>query len=212
MPSQRLKTLALLCPTNGPLVDIGSDHGQLLQILFEKGFNFPLYGSELSTSSFQTLKKSTDDYPFPVYQADGLNHLPHDVITVVIAGMGGLLILDILSKGISSLTNIQSLVLGPQRDAHKLRNWLADHGWMISNEKFVFEADQGYPLILAQRGQMKLTLIEAIYGPILISQRDPDFLAWLSLEKLTLSKALALHDNKEKQTRLDWINNYVNNR
>ena len=32
------------------------------------------------------------------------------------------------------------------------------------------------------------------------------------LEKLTLSKALTLHDNKEKQNRLEWINMYVNNR
>lgn len=209
MPSQRLRTLASLCPTHGPLVDIGSDHGQLLKILFENGFNFPLYGSELSPSSFQSLKKSTEDYPFRVYQADGLNQLPQEAITLVIAGMGGLLIIDILSKGTTSLTNIQSLVLGPQRDAHKLRLWLVDHGWIITNEKFVFEADQGYPLLVAQRGQMKLTPIEAIYGPMLISQRDPAFLVWLRLEKLTLSKALSLHDNEEKQTRLDWINTYV---
>ena len=212
MASQRLQTLASLCPTNGPLVDIGSDHGQLLQILFAQGFNFPLYGSELSTSSFQSLKKSTEDYPVRVYQADGLNQLPIGVTTIVIAGMGGLLIIEMLTKGLASLTKIQSLVLGPQRDVHKLRHWLADHGWAITQEKFVLEADQGYPLIVAERGQMRLTDIEASYGPILIKQRDPVFLQWLMLEKLTLSKALTLHDNKEKQTRLEWINKYVNNR
>jgi tRNA (adenine22-N1)-methyltransferase len=212
MASQRLQTLASLCPTHGPLVDIGSDHGQLLKILFLKGFNFPLYGSELSTSSFQSLKKSTEDFPFRLYQADGLNQLPSEVITLVIAGMGGLLIMDMLTKGSASLSKIQHLVLGPQRDVHKLRHWLGDHGWMITEEKFVLEADQGYPLLVAQRGQMKLTDIEASYGPILIKQRDPSFLNWLRLEQLSLSKALTLHDNKDKQTRLDWINNYVNNR
>ena len=175
MASQRLQTLASLCPTNGPLVDIGSDHGQLLQILFAQGFNFPLYGSELSTSSFQSLKKSTEDYPVRVYQADGLNQLPIGVTTIVIAGMGGLLIIEMLTKGLASLTKIQSLVLGPQRDVHKLRHWLADHGWAITQEKFVLEADQGYPLIVAERGQMRLTDIEASYGPILIKQRDPVF-------------------------------------
>jgi tRNA (adenine22-N1)-methyltransferase len=212
MASQRLQTLASLCPTHGPLVDIGSDHGQLLKILFLKGFNFPLYGSELSTSSFQSLKKSTEDFPFRLYQADGLNQLPSEVITLVIAGMGGLLIMDMLTKGSASLSKIQHLVLGPQRDVHKLRHWLGDHGWMITEEKFVLEADQGYPLLVAQRGQMKLNDIEASYGPILIKQRDPSFLNWLRLEQLSLSKALTLHDNKDKQTRLDWINNYVNNR
>jgi tRNA (adenine22-N1)-methyltransferase len=210
MASQRLQTLASLCPTHGPLVDIGSDHGQLLAILFRQGFNFALYGSELSSSSFQSLKKSVEDYPFRLYQADGLSHLPSEVITVVIAGMGGLLIIEMLTKGNASLSTVQTLVLGPQRDVHKLRHWLADHGWMITEEKFVLEADQGYPLLVAQRGQMRLTDIEASYGPILIKHRDPVFLNWLRLEQLSLSKALALHDNKDKQTRLDWINHYVN--
>lgn len=212
MASQRLQTIAALCPTHGPLVDIGSDHGQLLAILFHQGFNFPLYGSELSTSSFQSLKKSVEDYPFRLYQADGLTHLPREVITIVITGMGGLLMIEMLTKGNADLSTIQTLVLGPQRDVHKLRHWLGDHGWIITEEKFVLEADNGYPLIVAQRGQMSLTDIEARYGPILIKQRDSVFLNWLRLEQLSLSKTLALHNNIDKQTRLDWINHYVNNR
>jgi tRNA (adenine22-N1)-methyltransferase len=212
MPTQRLLTLASLCPTNGPLVDIGSDHGQLLQILFKQGFAFPLYGSELSTSSFQTLKKSGEDYPFHFYQANGLNDLPNGIITVVIAGMGGLLIVDILTSGLAALATIQTLVLGPQRDAQKLRYWLANHGWKIKKEKFIFEHDKGYPLLVAQRGSMTLTDIEATYGPILINQREPAFMDWIRLEKRSLTKALALHDHGDKQTRLDWINDYVKDR
>jgi tRNA A22 N-methylase len=83
---------------------------------------------------------------------------------------------------------------------------------MITEEKFVLESHQGYPLLVAQRGRMMLTEIEASYGPILIKQRDSVFLDWLRLEQLSLSKALALHDNKDKQTRLDWINTYVKDR
>jgi tRNA (adenine22-N1)-methyltransferase len=212
MPSQRIVSLASLCPTDGPLVDIGSDHGQLLQTLYLQGFAFSLYGSELSSSSFQSLKKSVEDYPFHLYQADGLNHLPDKVNTIVIAGMGGLLIIDILTKGIAALSKVQTLVLGPQRDVQKVRQWLAKYGWMITEEKFVLESEKGYPLLVAKSGKMTLTAIEATYGPILISKGDPIFLQWLKLEKLALSKALALHDNKDKQTRLDWINTYVKNR
>jgi tRNA (adenine22-N1)-methyltransferase len=212
MPSHRLLTLASLCPTNGPLVDIGSDHGQLLQILFQQGFAFPLYGSELTASSFQSLKKSSEDYPFHLYQANGLNDLPKEVITLVIAGMGGLLIVDILTKGMESLKGIQTLVLGPQRDAHQLRHWLADHGWKIKEERFIFDHDKGYPLLVAQRGSMTLTEIEATYGPIIIKQGEPAFMDWLQLEKNSLTKALAHHHHVDKQTRLDWINHYVKNR
>jgi tRNA (adenine22-N1)-methyltransferase len=126
--------------------------------------------------------------------------------------MGGLLIIDILTKGIAALSKVQTLVLGPQRDVQKVRQWLAKYGWMITEEKFVLESEKGYPLLVAKSGKMTLTAIEATYGPILISKGDPFFLQWLKLEKLALSKALALHDNKDKQTRLDWINTYVKNR
>jgi hypothetical protein len=59
---------------------------------------------------------------------------------------------------------------------------------------------------------MTLTAIEETYGPILIQKKEPAFVDWLRLEKLILIKALALRDNEEKQTRLDWINQYVKDR
>lgn len=209
MPSQRLLTLASLCPTTGPLLDVGSDHGQLLKILFQQGFGFPLYGSELTLASFLSLKKSVEDFPFTIYQANGLQDLPKAVTTIVIAGMGGLLMIEILTAGIERLKTMDHMVLGPQRDVHHLRHWLVNHGWQISEERFVLEGNQGYPLLLAKPGKMVLTDIEARYGPRLIAQRDPNLLVWLSQEKLALSTALSFRHDHEKQNRLEWIEHYV---
>ena len=211
MPSQRLLTLASLCPTTGPLLDVGSDHGHLLKILFQQGFAFPLYGSELTLSSFQSLKKSVEDFPFTIYQANGLQDLPKGITTIVIAGMGGLLMVEILTQGLIALKTIQHLVLGPQRDAHHLRHWLADHGWQIREERFVLEGNQGYPLLVASPGKMVLSDIEARYGPRLIALRDPGLLSWLSEEKLALANALSFRHDHDKQTRLEWIEHYVKN-
>jgi tRNA (adenine22-N1)-methyltransferase len=211
MPSQRLLTLASLCPTTGPLLDVGSDHGHLLKILFQQGFPFPLFGSELTLASFQSLKKSVEDFPFTIYQANGLQDLPKGIATIVIAGMGGLLMIEILTQGFDHLTSIQHLVLGPQRDAHHLRYWLADHGWQIRAERFVLEGNQGYPLLLASPGKMVLTDIEARYGPKLIAQRDPGLLSWLPEEKLALATALSFRHDDDKQRRLEWIEHYVKN-
>ena len=211
MVSRRIETIASLCPSTGPLVDIGSDHGQLLQILLKKGFAFPLYASELSDASFRSLKHALQDVPVHIYQANGLAHLIPKIQTVVVNGMGGRLIQDILEQGKANLTFVKTLVLGPQRDNQILRKWLEVNGWMIIKERFVFEDKKAYPFIVAEKGKMTLTRIEERYGPWLIRNQEPDFVSWLKAEAKQLKNDLGLHRDAEKQTRLEWIEKYVKN-
>jgi tRNA (adenine22-N1)-methyltransferase len=211
MVSRRIETIASLCPSTGPLIDIGSDHGHLLQILIKKGFAFPLYASELSEASFRSLQHALQDLPVHLYQANGLANLLPTIQTVVITGMGGGLIQEILEQGKSKLTFVKTLILGPQRDTHILRQWLEIHGWMITKERFVFEEKKGYPFIVAEKGKMALTKIEERYGPWLIRNQEPDFVSWLKVEAKQLTSDLGLHRDAEKQTRLEWIEKYVKN-
>lgn len=212
MPSQRMLALVSLVPSNGAVVDIGSDHGQLVRLLWQANFPHELYATELTHASYQTLHHALHDLPIHTYQADGLAALPEAVATIVIAGMGGQLIQKILTKGEAQLKSVQTLVLGPQRDAHIVRIWLMDHGWTLDQEGWVEEAGQSYPLLKAIRGKMQLTAIEAHYGPLLIASRNPQFCQWLNKEASALSKSLAFEENKDKRARLDWILTYVSNR
>ncbi len=209
MVSQRLQVIASMCPSQGNLVDIGSDHGLLLQLLFKQGFTSTLYGTELSEDSFQHLKSQLSDLPIKIYQADGLKKLPKDVATIVITGMGGQLIQSMLEIGQAQLGSIQTLILGPQRDQALLRTWLIKHDWMIIDERFVLEDQKAYPIIKAVQGKMKLTPIELAYGPINIQRRESDFIAWLKQESQALQKAIKFQDDDDKRRRLEWIENYV---
>lgn len=67
MPSQRLLVIASMCPDHGSLVDIGSDHGLLIQLLLKQGFSSSLFASELSQDSLQHLKHQLVDLPVKVY-------------------------------------------------------------------------------------------------------------------------------------------------
>lgn len=209
MVSKRLQVIASMCPRQGNLVDIGSDHGLLLQLLFKQGFTSTLYGTELSEDSFQHLKNQLSDLPIKIYQADGLKKLPKDVATIVITGMGGQLIQSMLEIGQAQLGPIQTLILGPQRDQALLRTWLMKHDWKIIDERFVLEDQKGYPMIKAVQGKMKLTPIELAYGPINIQRRESDFIAWLKQESQALQKAIIFQDDDDKRRRLEWIENYV---
>jgi tRNA (adenine22-N1)-methyltransferase len=209
MISRRLLALAGLCPRKGSLVDIGSDHGLLPRYLLDQGFHQPLYATELSDASFKQLKAKLHDLPISVYQADGLTDLPADIQTVVIAGMGGHLIVTILNHNLTLLNSIQTLVLAPQRDIALVRNWLQRHGWAITDENFIFEQDQPYPMFKAEKGPMNLTEITAEFGPILVHKPNQDFLQWLSVE-ITLQQTIVNQSqDNTKRTRLEWMKNYV---
>lgn len=211
MPSQRLQVIASMCPDQGNLVDIGSDHGMLPQLLLKQGFTASLYATELSQNSFQHLKHQLIDLPVRVYQADGLNQLPKEVATIVITGMGGQLIQSILEAGQTKLRHIQTLILGPQRDQELLRAWLMKHEWNIIDERFVLEDQKGYPLMKVVKGKMHLAPIELAYGPYNIQRREQAFISWLKLESQTLQKVITFHNDDDKRRRLEWIETYVKN-
>ncbi len=211
MPSQRLQVIASMCPDQGGLVDIGSDHGQLPQLLLKRGFGSSLYATELSESSFQHLKQTLIDLPVKVYQADGLNHLPKGIGTIVITGMGGQLIQAILAANESQLKNIHTLILGPHRDQELLRTWLMNHQWTLTDEQFILEGEKGYPILKVNKGQMQLQAIELAYGPINIKKRELPFMTWLKLEALEIKKSLQYQEDAHKRRRLDWIETYVKN-
>jgi tRNA (adenine22-N1)-methyltransferase len=209
MPSQRLQVISSMCPDQGDLVDIGSDHGQLPQLLLKRGFSASLYATELSRDSFQHLKQQLIDLPVKVYQADGLSQLPKGITTVVISGMGGQLIQSILETGKAYLRQIQTLILGPQRDQESLRSWLMKHHWRITDEGFILEEEKAYPIIKVNPGTMQLQPIELAYGPINIQRRDKQFVSWLKQEAITLRKTLTFHKDDHKRQRLEWIETYV---
>jgi tRNA (adenine22-N1)-methyltransferase len=209
MYPRRLFTLASLCPQDAALADIGSDHGLLPRQLWQQGFPHALYATELSTSSVQQLKTNLADLPVNVYQADGLVGLPKAVKTVVIAGMGGRLITNLLSAQPNTLSEVDTLILGPQRDQAFVRWWLKDHGWTITQEAFVYEHEQPYAFIVANRGAMALTPYTAEFGPLLIANPNPDFLTWMHHE-ITIGKTILLkNDNQLKRERLEWMAHYV---
>ncbi len=59
-----------------------------------------------------------------------------EVDVVVIAGMGGLLIADILEWNLAKSRSIKRYILQPRNHVGRLRHWLADNGFLITKRKF----------------------------------------------------------------------------
>src|SRR5690606_7152258 len=85
---------------------------------------------------------------------DGLEVIkPFEVDTVIIAGMGGLLIRDILSKDINLTNSITNFILQPMVASKELREYLYANNFKIIDEDLVKEDDKYYEIIVAKQGK-----------------------------------------------------------
>ena len=110
---------------------------------------------------------------------DGLSRLPYPVDSIVIAGMGGLNIRDIIVRGKNAIGNAL-LVLQPNTEIKGLRLALCENGFAISDEKIAREGNRFYVMICAIQGRMKLTEAELTAGPILLKSKSEEVKQYFS--------------------------------
>ena len=89
-----------------------------------------------------------------VRKGDGLGVLaPGEADAVVIAGMGGATITDILDAGEDRLEGVGVLLLQPNVGARDVRRWLHDHGWFLRDECVLEEDGVFYDILEAVPAQ-----------------------------------------------------------
>ncbi|WP_022794963.1 tRNA (adenine(22)-N(1))-methyltransferase [Marinococcus halotolerans] len=102
--------------------------------------------------------------------------------TVVIAGMGGTLISDILEQGREHLRSVQKLILQPNVSADRIRRWLLDNGWKLIREQILKEERHVYEILTAVPGEAEAPYHQQeplekqlLFGPYLLGERNNAF-------------------------------------
>ena len=98
-----------------------------------------------------------------------------EVDAVIIAGMGGTTIKEILADNYELAQNLEQLILQPMAGAASLRNWLVDNKFEIADEGLVkgSKKQQLYQILSIKPGAMEIEddfLLEL--GPKLIANKD----------------------------------------
>ena len=97
--------------------------------------------------------------------SDGLERLnPDEVDVIVIAGMGGILMQDILSRGKDVITPVTKLILQPMIAPIELRTFLYENGFNIENEYVVREENKFYNIMCVSLGQYEPLSRDLIIG------------------------------------------------
>ena len=179
MLSERLKAIASFIPKNSIVADIGTDHGYLPVYLIEKGISKKVIATDISINSLekisQLVKTKGLEERIDIRQGNGLGVLKaFEVDTLVIAGMGGLLIRDILDNNKDIANSVVNFILQPNVASKELREYLYANSFEIVDEKLVKESGKFYEIIYAKKG--KAYIKEDLYleiGEKLFLNRDP---------------------------------------
>ena len=91
----------------------------------------------------------------------------------VIAGMGGMLMVEILSRDKEKTCAAKELVLSPQSDLDAVRHFLHDNGFKITDEEMLFEDGIYYTVMRAEHGEeVYNNEAEYLFGRINIEKKS----------------------------------------
>lgn len=140
----RLKLIADLIEKEESVLDLGTDHGYLPVYLRTGGNNSKIILSDISKASLKKAKHNcrmlTPSESFDFRQGNGLKIIKKgEVDDIVIAGIGGNLMTDILGRDLAKARAAKKLILQPRTAQGRLRQWLIKKGFGIKEEHLVKE-------------------------------------------------------------------------
>ncbi len=198
--SERLFAIASLVTPGFRLADVGCDHGLLSLYLLERqtvpyAIGMDLREGPLSRARENAVREHLGDR-IEFRLSDGLDaYEAGEADSLVIAGMGGQMMKDILLREPEKTDSFQELILEPQKDPDRVRAALRQLSFGISAERMVKEQGKYYPVIRAARSAPNAssglgTRIDDYYGPLLLQNRDSVLGAFLDFREPAIRRIL----------------------
>ena len=189
--SVRLRMNADMIPEGCRLADIGCDHGYVPIYLAERARCDKILALDIGEGPLAVARKNIRraglSERIECRLSDGLRGLePGEADTLLIAGMGGMLVCRILEQSPDVLAGIQTLILQPQSDLEAVRKRLSESGFALEDERCCHDGGRWYLAMRASRtetGHPAMTEEQYRYGWILQERKDPVYQEYLLREK-----------------------------
>ncbi len=150
----RLSRMAEMMTPGGRGIDVGTDHGYLAVSLVQQGRAASMLATDINEAPLASARSCiaenglTDQ--IDTCLTDGLTSVDlRGVTDIFIAGMGGILITEILAARLPELED-KNLVLQPMTQAPALRQWLCRNGFAILQERCAVVSGKAYSILNAR--------------------------------------------------------------
>ena len=205
--SERLLAVTKLVTKGNRVADIGCDHAYTSIYLVEKEIAPYAVAMDINAGPIERAKENVTQYGLTekicVRRSDGVKELaPEEADTLLITGMGGLLMKKILSDKPEVTAAAKELVLQPQSEVEELRRFLHSIGYAITAEQMCRDEGKFYVMFRAEKAKTESpvpadrevenklqngensvwTDLEYRYGAHLLKERPAVFLDYLRYE------------------------------
>lgn len=213
--SNRMKAVTAMLPDkNNCVADIGCDHAYVSIYLKKQGIAERVIAMDVRKGPLEIARRNVKQYEeeagIELRLSNGLEKLqPNEVNAIVIAGMGGPLIRDILAQGWSKIGEETVLVLQPQSDIRCVREFLQEKQFTIEREEMLCEDGKYYTIMRAAAGEAEqYGEVELLYGKELLQHKHPVLKEYLQKQQTLLQELrdrLLLSDTPKAMARLEEV-------
>ena len=224
---KRMLAIANLVDNSKVLADVGCDHAYISINLLENGKAERIIASDLREGPLNIAKDNIKLEGFEerieTRLCAGLcGYETGEVDTILISGMGGKLVKEILSESIDIVRRADTLILEPQSDLRVVRAYLKDIGFEIIDEDMLNEGGKYYQIMKAVKSKERMEVCDDIgamaeneFGPILIKKKHPVLLEFLKkrknhFERLLQNKSFLTSQSATNNDRIAIIENELN--
>ena len=165
----RLVAVARWVQSGQVMADIGTDHAYLPCWLVLNGVCPKAIATDVAEGPYLRALQTVTDLDLrakvDIRLGPGLKVLGRgEAATIVMAGMGGRLICELLQADMEKAAAASRLILQAQREPELVRSWLIGHGWRIIGDDLARDGKMWYNIIIAERGAMTLDEDHLLYG------------------------------------------------
>lgn len=154
-----MQAVAAFVPKNTVACDVGCDHGFVSIYLVQQKICPKVFAMDVKKGPLERAREHIQEYGLedyiPTRLSDGLSAIKPEeaedsIDGAIIAGMGGRLVVKILSDSLDKVRKMSYLVLQPQSELVFVRKWLRQQGFFITDEDMVLEDGKYYPILFIE--------------------------------------------------------------
>ena len=220
--SKRLQTIADFVKKDAVVADIGTDHAHIPIYLIENNIIDKAYACDINKGPLEKAKENIANFGVSknivLRLSNGLDKMSNkEVDTIIIAGMGGELIIDILNRGKIFFDKKNTFILSPHTKVDEVRDYLIRNGFKIIKEDMCIDEGKFYTVMEVRYTGNTVMYLEAelLYGKYLIENKHQVLLRFLKKEEekyisILSNTGLSEDRKKELRHRLDIIKETMN--
>ncbi|AHM56679.1 hypothetical protein EAL2_c13840 [Peptoclostridium acidaminophilum DSM 3953] len=177
----RLEAIARFVDRGARVADVGTDHGYIPVYLVKKGYSSFVVASDINTGPLEKavsyVRLNGLEKNIETRLGGGLCVLiAGEVDEIIIAGMGGVLMANIIEESMGVAKSAKKLILQPMQAPDELRRYLLGAGFEITREALVKEDGKIYEIMTARYTNNVAGENDEIYfevGKGLLDSSDP---------------------------------------